>query len=240
MLCPFCGDDSPLDFLELWLEEEAFILDACCEERQEDLHQHLVDSLDMPMQERARFLRPLRDLFAQYGIPLRQVFWSEADMRWRFDRGVEVRPVEQADAKAFIREHHRHNPAPAGWRFGAGLYNGQELVGVVWVGRPVARALDATQVVEVNRLCVRSDLDGALTWNACSTAYGWAAREAKRRGFRQVITYTLESEAGTTLKAAGWKVDAVTKGGSWNTPARPRTDKAPTCKKVRWMRQLAA
>ena len=112
--------------------------------------------------------------------------------------------VSQARAKAFVREHHAHCPPPAGWRFGAGLCNGHELIGVVMVGRPVARRLDPARVVEVNRLCIRRDLPHGLTWNACSMLYAWSAREAKARGYDRIVTYTLDSEPGTTLRAAGW------------------------------------
>lgn len=234
MICAHCGERTELDFLELWPTEQAFILDACCGARCEDLQDGLVESCQLPLQERVAYLKPLRDLFAVYGIDLRQVFYDEAELRWRFDHGVEIRPVGQTEAKEFITTHHRHNRAPAGWRYGAGIYNGADLVGVVWVGRPVARALDPAAVVEVNRLCVRADIPRELVWNACSKGYGWAAREARKRGYQSIITYTLDSEDATTLRAVGWKVDGTTKGGSWNTPSRPRTDKAPTCKKVRW------
>jgi len=53
-------------------------------------------------------------------------------------------------------------------------------------------------------------------------------------GFRRVVTYTLESEPGTSLRATGWVPAKLTKGGSWNTPSRPREDNAPTCRKIRW------
>jgi hypothetical protein len=76
-----------------------------------------------------------------------------------------------------------------------------------------------------------------LRRNVCSKLYAAACKEAKRRGYRVLITYTLESEMGTTLKASGWTEEARgCGGGSWNREARPREDKAPTSKKVRWRR----
>lgn len=43
------------------------------------------------------------------------------------------------------------------------------------------------------------------------------------------------------LRYARWKPEAETVAGkTWNTPSRPRTDKAPTGAKVRWARRLAA
>jgi hypothetical protein len=49
-----------------------------------------------------------------------------------------------------------------------------------------------------------------------------------------LITYTLKSEAGTSLKAAGWKIIGESKGGSWNVKSRPRVDKHPTVPKLIW------
>lgn len=126
-----------------------------------------------------------------------------------------------------------------GWKFGGGIRNGSELIGVVTVGRPVARAYDARKyIIEVNRLCVRRDIPSGLAWNACSMAYGYAAREAKKRGYALIVTYTLESEDATTLKAAGWTFDGITRGGSRSCPSRPRVDKTSTERKVRWKKVL--
>ena len=51
-------------------------------------------------------------------------------------------------------------------------------------------------------------------------------------GYRRLITYILDSEPGTTLKAAGWKEVGKIKGKTWDTPTRPRTDKHPTTDKT--------
>jgi hypothetical protein len=53
-------------------------------------------------------------------------------------------------------------------------------------------------------------------------------------GFKRLITYTLASETGTSLKASGWKEIGKAGGGSWNKPSRPRVDKAPTRQKTLW------
>ena len=131
------------------------------------------------------------------------------DWQFRFDR------IAFRDARRFIDRHHEHLPASTGWRFGQGLWNGPDLVGVVTVGQPLARAFDRHQVVEVTRLCVRRDRPDALRWNACSTLYGWAAREAQLRGFRRIITYTRDDEDGASFGApAGFerRVQAVVVG----------------------------
>ncbi len=72
--------------------------------------------------------------------------------------------------------------------------------------------------------------------NACSALYGAVARIGREMGYERhnIITYTLISEPGTSLHAAGWWRDAETDGGSWDRLSRNRTDKHPTEPKVRW------
>lgn len=103
-----------------------------------------------------------------------------------------------------------------------------ELVGVAIVGRPISRVLDDGLTLEVARVAT----DG--TPNACSALYGAAWRVAREMGYRKIITYILDNEPGTSLRAAGWSCAGPAGGGSWSCPSRPRTDKAPTQPKLRW------
>ena len=111
-------------------------------------------------------------------------------------------PITLAQANAFVIEHHRHHDAVRGHKFSLGAYKGDKLVGVAIVGRPVGRYLDDGDTLEVTRLAT----DG--TRNACSCLYGAAAREAKRRGYKKIITFILQSEPGTSLHASGWTLEA--------------------------------
>ena len=48
-------------------------------------------------------------------------------------------------------------------------------------------------------------------------------KKAKEMGYEKIITYILQSELGTSLKASGWICEDDNVGGSdWNTPSRPR------------------
>lgn len=132
-----------------------------------------------------------------------------------------VVPIPFDDAAAFVREHHRHHTPPQGHKFSIGAVAGDQLVGVVIVGRPVARRRDDGQTLEVTRLCTNGHR------NACSFLYGAAARAAFALGYARIGTYILKSEPGTSLKAAGWKMIAETPGRSWSVPSRPREDKHP-------------
>ena len=139
---------------------------------------------------------------------------------------LELRPINFKDACVYIKDVHRHHNPPQGWKFGIACYNDSELVGVVTVGRPVARMLDNGVTAEVTRLCT----DG--TANVCSMLYSAAWRAAKSMGYKRIITYILESETGTSLKASNWRFLYNTKGHSWNCNVRKRTDDHPLCNKL--------
>jgi hypothetical protein len=59
-------------------------------------------------------------------------------------------------------------------------------------------------------------------------------------GYTKIQTYILQSEPGTSLKASGWIMEAVTNGGQWkrNDGVVNRTDQ-PTEAKQRWVRFLS-
>ena len=134
---------------------------------------------------------------------------------------LELQPITYKEASIFISEYHRHHLPPQGWKFGIGVNDGKKVVGVVTVGRPVARKLDDGYTLEVTRCCT----DG--TKNAASMLYGASWRATKALGYKRLITYTLEEEPGTSLVAAGYKELYKTSGKSWSVPSRPRVDKHP-------------
>ena len=75
---------------------------------------------------------------------------------------LEIVPMTLKEANAFVEQNHRHHGPVVGHKFSIGLSDGEKIVGVAIVGRPVARHLDDGWTLEVNRLCT----DG--TRNACS------------------------------------------------------------------------
>lgn len=141
---------------------------------------------------------------------------------------LELQPIAFAEACEFVNRHHRHHIAPRGWKFGIAVNDGEKVVGVITVGRPVSRRLDDTWTLEVTRNCT----DG--TKNAASMLYGAAVRVATGMGYKRLVTYTLASETGTSLIAAGWKILYTSKGGTWNNASRPRVDKHPIGQKTLW------
>lgn len=137
-------------------------------------------------------------------------------------------PMSLDEANAFVREHHRHHRPVPGAKFCIGVESEGQVVGVAIVGRPVARMFDDGWTLEVNRTCT----DG--TKNANSALYGACRRAAWALGFKRLITYTLPTESGVSLTAAGWKCIGEAGGGKWSRANRPRVDTHPTQKKLLW------
>lgn len=135
--------------------------------------------------------------------------------------GLRAVPLAFPDADAFVLDHHRHHTPPVGHKFSIGAADNDELVGVVIVGRPVSRHRDDGMTLEVTRLCTNGHR------NACSFLYGRAAKAAFALGYTRIGTYILKSEAGSSVKAAGWQLIGETPGKSWSVPSRKREDKHP-------------
>lgn len=153
-----------------------------------------------------------------------------------------VRPLTLREANTYVSAHHRHNRPVVGHRYSIGCFAGDRMCGVAIVGHPVARLLDDGLTVEIYRVCT----DG--TYNACSMLYGACARIAREMGYKRIITYTLVSEPGTSLKASGFTNCGEAGGGDWNCQSRPRETvqytlfgeerKYPDEKKIRWEKRF--
>ena len=141
-------------------------------------------------------------------------------------------PVSLAEANAFVQQHHRHHKTVRGHKFSIGCAEDGRLVAVAIVGRPVSRYLDDGATLEVNRLCS----DG--TKNACSFLYAAAARAAKAMGYRKIITYTLDTESGASLRAAGWINAGLAGGKAWTGSRCPAVPLYPAQLKYRYEKRL--
>jgi hypothetical protein len=134
--------------------------------------------------------------------------------------GLRLVPVSRVVAAECVKRWHRHNDAPVGdiFRVGAADPDGQ-LVAVGIAGRPVARHLQDGRTIEITRV----SSDG--TRNATSMLYGALTRAAFALGYTRVITYTQASEAGSSLRGAGFRVLAERPARTgWHTASRPRDD----------------
>ena len=140
-----------------------------------------------------------------------------------------IRHVPLRAARAFVRDHHRHLPAPPGGVIALGLWHGDALVGAAILGAPAARLADRRTRIDLTRLCV---IPGHR--NAASMLQGRARRVAQALGYVQLVTYTLPEEGGASLRAAGAQLDGLTRGGEWDRPSRQRQAAARADRKWRW------
>ncbi len=145
---------------------------------------------------------------------------------------LELTPVSLAEANRFVELFHRHHKKVTGHKFSVGCSLNGKLVGVVIVGRPVSRYLDDGRTLEVNRLCTLG------VKNACSILYAAAARAAKAMGYSKIITYILESENGSSLRAAGWECAGSAGGKQWTGTRKPPAPLYPQEMKIRYEKYL--
>jgi hypothetical protein len=146
---------------------------------------------------------------------------------------ITIVPVTLPVANRYVAELHRHHapiPGGFGWFCIAAVADGT-VRGVAIAGRPTNRNNDDGQTVEVLRVAA----DG--TPNVPSALLGACTRAAKAIGAARIITYTLESESGSSLRASGWvrEADGIT---SWWAKGYSRTravDRPHMAEgKVRW------
>lgn len=129
-------------------------------------------------------------------------------------------PVSIKEANDFVANFHRHNRPVVGAKFALGCSTQSGLVGVAIVGRPLARMLDDGVTAELLRTCTRPDAPkGAVSFLASRAWRAWQAQ-----GGTRMITYTLASESGASMKGAGWKLigDVKNTSAGWSRSARAR------------------
>lgn len=141
---------------------------------------------------------------------------------------LEVVPITFAEAREFVKRHHRHHDPPVSHKLSVGVAMAGTIVGVAIAGRPVSRRQDDGWTLEVYRVAT----DG--TRNACSILYGALRRAGSALGYKRFLTYTLDTEPGSSIKGAGWELTGTTPGKSWSVPSRPRVDTHPLQMRLRW------
>lgn len=152
---------------------------------------------------------------------------------------LRVVPITLAEANAYIQHVHRHNGALPSARLAVALIEGGGRVrGVAVAGIPKARMLMDRGTMEINRV----GTDGIR--NGCSMLYAAITRACRALGYARLITYTLASEPGTSLKASGWRIAGEYGGGSWvgrnaNRGVTDYRDRHNTGPKVRWEIELS-
>lgn len=143
---------------------------------------------------------------------------------------LELRPIGVREACAVVKRLHRHLPRVVGGLFASSIFVSGELVGVGVASQPKAPRSRDGFTVEITRIAT----DGHA--NACSRLYGALCRASTAVGYRRAITFTRLDEPGTSLRAAGFAEDGLTREQSWDRPSRSRS--AEPSQVRRWVRNL--
>lgn len=146
--------------------------------------------------------------------------------------GLDIRPIHLKPAREYVSAYHRHNIPPVGGKFAIACYTDGRICGVAICGRPVSRALDDGGTLEIYRNCT----DG--TRNACSKLYGACIKIARAMGYGKVITYTLASEIGTSLRASNFACEGYAGGAEWTGARKRDYYVSPPERKLRWVYDL--
>lgn len=109
-ICPACGDIAAFGVNEVFLDLRELVVTACCPE---NLDGWLDVISSWSRRERAKWM------LQQTGIHVRDVIGSGDVLSWTLDYGLHLEQISFADAKEFIRQHHRHCEPPVGWQFGS-------------------------------------------------------------------------------------------------------------------------
>lgn len=133
-----------------------------------------------------------------------------------------VVPMTLREANDFVEAFHRHNGRTSrdGGKFAIGASLSGNLVGVAIVDRPLSRVLDDSFTTEILRTCTTPN--APLGTNSFLYARCW--RICQAMGGKRMLTYTLQTESGSSLKGAGWKIAAVSNGHKtgWQSNSRVR------------------
>lgn len=115
-----------------------------------------------------------------------------------------VIPCSLREANDFVANFHRHNGRTSrnGGKFAIGVAHENELVSVAIVGNPISATFMDGFTAEVLRTCAKPDAPR----NCNSFMYGACWRAWRALGGRRLLTYTLQTESGASLRGAGWKV----------------------------------
>lgn len=141
-------------------------------------------------------------------------------------------PLGLKGANDYVEKMHRHHKPVRGCKFCIGVMSDGELHGVAICGRPVSRYYDNGLTLEITRLCT----DG--TFNACSKLYGACVRIARNMGYTRIVTYTLESEDGASLRASNFRYDGRAGKPMWTGSRSGRDTGAPKEFKKRWIFEI--
>lgn len=137
---------------------------------------------------------------------------------------MRIVPTSLRKANDFVARHHRHNGRTSrnGGKFALAVAVDEVIVGVAIVGNPLSATLMDGVTAEVLRTCVADEAPP----NCNSFLYGACWRVWRNMGGLRLITYTLQTESGASLKAAGFCIVGTTRPVADGWRKKDRLDRA--------------
>ena len=123
---------------------------------------------------------------------------------------LHLKPISLRAANDWLDGVHRHNGRTTrnGGKFAISVVDvNAEIVGVCIVGNPISASFMDGKTAEVLRVCTRD----VGPKNICSMLYAAAWRAWKAMGGDRMLTYTLQTENGASLRASGWVIVGKTR-----------------------------
>lgn len=136
-------------------------------------------------------------------------------------KSLVIKPITIKEANSFVDKNHRHHrPTTRNsgkWAISVVDIKSNQTLGVAIVGNPVSASMMDGVTLEITRLCVLEDAPmGTSSFIMSKCCAIW-----RMMGGERLITYTLCSESGASLKGAGWnKVGEVAPHNNWNNKSK--------------------
>lgn len=127
---------------------------------------------------------------------------------------TEVRQISWKSARRMIEQHHYLRYAPCGHKFSLGIYAGEQLIGVMIFGRPVARKEDQENTLELTRMFLYDSPKNSES-RSLSLAEKWIR---KNRHETRLIAYSDPEvgHKGIIYRAANWRYVGMSRLWSWS------------------------
>lgn len=143
-------------------------------------------------------------------------------------------PISLREANDFVESFHRHSGRTSrnGGKWAVAVEMGGEVCGVAIVGNPLSATFMDGYTAEVLRTCTSPKAPkGAISklYSAC-----WRAWRAM--GGMKLVTYTLQTESGCSLRGAGWRMvaEAGTDKRGWSMKGKREWQPIYGQQKLRW------
>lgn len=123
----------------------------------------------------------------------------------------DTKPITIKGANLFIKENHRHHRPTSRnsgkWAISIIDKRTGKIIGVAIAGNPVSATYMDGYSLEITRLCVlESAPKGASSFIISKCSKIW-----KLMGGKRILSYTLCSESGASMKGAGWEKTGIVK-----------------------------